>query len=355
MGSGLMVGGFDGWLGSSPAGGGGGGTGVTSWNGLTGDVKGTLAEIYAFGLIDGPTTDNLFAMADGHRRWADATSTSTSFATVSDAFWETPGATADRRVGPWLARRWVTAGEAEAAFRTDILYDASYVGNAIERSWVVDLAYLTNNLSETIVTGDQYAERKYSLHNFFNNQPFSQPSPGTATGAQSSESTFLFNGGGLGNFKTARTVTGWGQNHAFAQPQLAGVTPGFIAWYDPGTIADAIGNGTGFWTGWGTGSSFVPDHLTGGLSVTMLALDVNGSMQVSLWGRADHSTINKLVTWDNAVGQRLLNGGIQYPNVNSGTFPVSEANTGTIVWDQTAGKFKASVNGGAFVNLSTVS
>ena len=38
--------------------------GVKSWNGLTGVVKGTLAEIYGFGLGDSPSADNLFAMPE---------------------------------------------------------------------------------------------------------------------------------------------------------------------------------------------------------------------------------------------------------------------------------------------------
>ena len=143
--------------------------------------------------------------------------------------------------------------------------------------------------------------RKFSLHNFFGGQPASFPSPGLLTGAYSSEQTFLYNGGGFGNFKTARIVSGWGQNFSFAQPQRAGVTPGYVSVYDPGTTADAIGNGTGFWCGWGTASSFTPDQFTGGLGLTMLALDVNGAYRAGLWARADHTTVNEVAGFDNTI------------------------------------------------------
>ena len=59
MGSGRMTGGFDGWLGSSPGGAGSGGGGGGK----------TLAAIYAFGLSDDPTVDNIFGMPSGNLRF----------------------------------------------------------------------------------------------------------------------------------------------------------------------------------------------------------------------------------------------------------------------------------------------
>ena len=308
----------------------------------------TLAALYAFGLANGAVADNVFAMPDGNRRWADGNSIVSSLATVSDAFWETPNAVSDRRVGAWLARRWVSAGEAEAAFNTEILFDSSYVGNPIERSWIVDVAYLTNNGSEAGVTGDAYVTRKYSLHNFLGGQPFGFPSPGLVTGAYSAEQTFLFNGGGLGNNKTARIVSGWGQEALYAQPQRAGVTPGVVAVYDPGTTADAVGNGTGFWCGWGTATSFTSEQFTGGLGLTMLALDVNGAYRAGLWARADHTTVNEVATFDNTAGARILTGGLQLADTSGAPPPVSDANAMRMYWNKPFGVLQVSNNGSPY-------
>ena len=77
MGSGPMVGASDGWLGASPGGaGGGGGSGKT------------LASIYAFGLTDNPTADNMFGMPSGPLRFPGNTFWGAGFRAAAIEFYE---------------------------------------------------------------------------------------------------------------------------------------------------------------------------------------------------------------------------------------------------------------------------
>lgn len=330
---------------------------------------GTLAAIYAAGLAADPTADNLFAMPDGNRRWADETSVGSSLGTVSDAFWETALSTADRRVGAWLARRAVGAGNPSATYVTDVLYDPAYAGTLLDgRQWVLDDLYMTGDLAETGVTGDAYAQHRVQAVNFFDNQPLSIPSQGSAAGATVNEITDLWNGGSGGRLAPSRILTAWGQENIFAQPQHAGITPAVMAWYDPATTADAIGNGTGFFCGWGTGTNFPADRFTGGLSVTMEALDVNGAYQVGLWARADHTTINQVATFNNAGG--TINGqpivtlppGV-LPGINflsepidftvTGVYPMAPPNAARVL--QVSGAIEAKTVGGTRSGVPTFS
>jgi hypothetical protein len=282
--------------------------GVTSWNGQTGDVVGTLANIFAFGLGAGAVADNVFAQPTGNMRWSDTTFTN-AFAMPGQAFYETNGlATDESRVGVWLGRRWTSNARPSTTFRTDVIFNSAYVGTPLDGTeWVVDTEYLTSNGAETGVTGDQYAKRRYQIIDFFNNQPMSQPSAGAAAGVSSVEYTDLYNGSAGGEFAITRLLNGWGQESVFTKPQLAGVTPSFFSWYDPTRIADAIGNGTGFFMGQGIGTNFGASRLTGGVDSHMLAANFAGAWGLGLWAfdGVSPGVLTRVATFDTVSGATM--------------------------------------------------
>lgn len=276
------------------------GGGITSVNGDTGPaVKVTLASIYTFGLADAPTTDNLFAMPTGNRRWADASALVTGFGTVSDAFYETPGSAGDSRVGAWITRRWRSGARPSTTFRTDIDYDAGYVGAPLDGTeWVIEQQYLSNSLDETKVVGDLYSQRKTYLWNFFNGQPQGFPSPGALAGAYALESLEQYHGGPDVGVNITHRRTGWGQVFAFTRPQRAGITASYIGVYNNNTTADASGNGAGFWVSAGNESTNGP---RGFYEAHMLAGGTLGAWELGLWSY-DGATMVQRATFGAAGG-----------------------------------------------------
>jgi hypothetical protein len=258
---------------------------VTSWNGLTGDVKGTLAEIYAFGLGDNSTADNVFAMSTGNRRWAISPAGG-AFDTISDAFFESSPPLGDSRVGVWAARRQVNAFTTGATFLTASLYNETDVGNPLPdgRTWITWRGQSAIDLLETGFNGNLSWLEKYDANNFFNGQPVSIPTADPAVGGRITKSEALYANAlsGPGAF-FARDLTGWGQEDLYTLPQSAGITPSFLGWYNTGQIADAAGNGVGVFFGAGDPSHNRPDRLRGGLDCHMLGANYLGDWGSRIW------------------------------------------------------------------------
>lgn len=125
MGSGRMAGGFDGWLGAAPAGG-GGGSGVQSvsgTNGITVDnadpqnpivkltnfpsITGYLSEIYAQGLADDPVADNTLVGTYFSTYFDQATDAAAVGVSVIETF-TSDGSDFDRHPALFLERKFST-------------------------------------------------------------------------------------------------------------------------------------------------------------------------------------------------------------------------------------------------------
>jgi hypothetical protein len=337
---------------------------VTSWNGLTGDVKGTLAEIFAFGMGDDPTGDNFFAMPQGNLRFR-STPAGGAFTLGPMSFFETPAALAiDGRVGTWLNRRTQRPAEQGTTFGpVDTVYNAGYSGTLIDgTTWGAQLGLMTSDTDETHQVGDEFWAQTYSGANFFFNAPLSLPSPG---GGQSGSVVYLNDvlyavtnvGGGV---RQARQISGFGQEVVYPRGQINGVTPGYIACWTGADIAGPYeaGDGTGLWLAFGD-----PSHLNDNSPRAIFEAHMLQGNPGLYWGTGIWSwdpavgggTPYQIAELDEFVGLQLYRGGLVLPARDIGTETVSPALSAKIVWNDVAQKVQISVDGAAFVNLSTFS
>jgi len=158
MGSGTMVGSFDGWLGASPGSGAGGGGG-----------GGTLASIYAFGLA-APNTDNIFAQPAGKRLFTSIVSNSPSNKDAPEE-WYADRTAIDLAVPPAANLRVNVAnlsgvgGNGCGTFDVNGLSDPSWNGtfNAISNmAWLVEeVMFSAVNTKLPPFTGTVYARREW--------------------------------------------------------------------------------------------------------------------------------------------------------------------------------------------------
>ncbi len=344
-----MTGGFDGWNGPSPGGGGGGGAGVTSWNGLTGAVKGTLAEIYAFGLTDGPTTDNLFAMPAGHRRWSDTDATGIANSMISDGFFESATTPGDSRVPTFINRRYYNhaSGVGSTVYDAQLGFDPTWNGTIAQLSdysWTTDQAMFTFDASETKLTGAIYARRSYVAGSGGFNGPIAFPYVNVGTG-QTNENVSLYN-----SFQPAlnlvRTLNAWGQEIFNMLPLGAGITAQFLSTWSNSQVADAAGNGPGWFALYGSSTTpraMVEMHMTTGAGQS-------GPWGVGLWAQDGTPTLQQVLEARAATGVNLF-GGLQFPNKNSGTYPVSDATAARLLWDNTLSELMISKSGAAYTDI----
>lgn len=326
--------------------------GVTHWNGFDGDVFGTLKSIFDFGLSDDPAADNFFAMPQGKRVFASAAPGITNV--VSDAFFET-AAPSRGDVGIWMGYRAQAPAKQESQFNTDGVYNAGYVGTLIDgTSWIRARGYLTGDASTDKQTGDVYWTHQFYGANFFGNQPLSLPDAGLASGQVAYEITSLYANGAFGRVgpRDARELSGWGQEFVWGMPQRNGITPTFIgATHDEG-IFDAAGDGTGIWFLFGTPSFKDITRVTGGYNSYALTSDpINGGWGLNLYAREGAigaANPYTLAEMNHLVGLALFRGGVQFPNRDSTTEPVSAAQSAKVIWDDAKQAALLSVDGSAF-------
>lgn len=224
--------------------------GVTSWNGLTGDVKGTLAEIWTFGKGDAPTVDNLFPFDSGNLRFTGSTA---SGQTPAMAFYESAATPGDSRQGSHIQRRYYQTAAGVGGFITDQhvgydpLYDGTFGGTGLVQivtAWVG----FTNGAG--LETGSQSpfklgAQRWWSVAGFFDG-PGCWPTPGFNSGQREDVWFELYNANSGGGVNLRGGLNGYGQFMNFPGPNSNGLTAAIDTQIDPGAWSAVAGNGIGW-------------------------------------------------------------------------------------------------------------
>lgn len=332
--------------------------GVDSLNGLTGDVRVTLDSLFTFGVLDDPFNDNVFEMPTGIRRFRSAPSTGPFDGQwPNDAWVETLGNGADPNVGAWgTVRAQETGVSLTSTFDTHSVFNADFVSNPIDGStWISTLGLMTSTPSDVNQSGDPMFRESYYGASFFGQQPISQPDAGFAPGVvmyHYEDLYFVANGGP--SFSRARQLSGWGQEILFTKAQNNGITPAFIGSLAAFDVAvPAAGDGTGIWF---TSGSIDAAHIVGQFEAHQRTADPAGSWGLGLWTYDGDFAAPYLAAEINGDdGLRLYRGGVVLPFRNSAAEPLSTGTDAKIVWDDFLQKVMISVDGGAFVPLSTFS
>lgn len=348
MGSGRMVGGFDGWLGPAP-------------DGAQGAiVSPTLASIYAFGLSDNPTLDNLFGMPSGNLRFPGTVPLDVNSYDVGFFGGLAIDSTSANATYSYV-RKYANfgLGTTGRTFSDYCFNDPAWNGSANTISgadWIVEEVTANNVVTDDRSGAIQFGKRDYRWAS--TGMPVSAPS-GFNAGFGDFHSLWIWNSL-YGLLETTRTNP-FGQNASLVSSFVdADLTPYQIAYYYPRGNGTA-GGGTGFVISAAFGAApYGHDHERVGYMGKLAANDwIGGEWYASInaWNplaAAEHTLVEVAQFWS-TVGENIVVGGLQLPNDAAGTLALSDANTIRLKWNQAAGKIQVSANGGAYANLSTVS
>lgn len=235
MGSGLMTGGFDGWLGASPGGAGGGGGGGK-----------TLATIYAFGLTDDPAVDNIFGMPAGNLAFpgrlvrgahqydaeVEFTQDRTTIGIANPPAYE--------RVS-MVANLSEIGGAGGGIFRIEELNDPTWNGTfaALDVPWLVEeITFSADTTAAADHNGTTYGQRKFTP---FGVSPYTIPNSGQGGNALVEEK-LLFSSTAGGPTSVERQ-TGYGQSELLLQSVVNGASGQWLTHWNNGAGTPAAGDG----------------------------------------------------------------------------------------------------------------
>jgi hypothetical protein len=220
---------------------------VISWNGLTGNVKGTLDEIWAFGSSDVPLGDNLFGFDTGNYRFVGS---AISGQVPAVAFFESATTPGDQRVGTDIARRYFRVGTHVGSFATDeyIGFDPLWDGTfgpldglevIAQRIGFSDGTGLQNTPGLGLVLG----ETRWRSNAGFFNGPDAWPLVGFNSGNREDFDLWLYNHADLAA-NVRHSLNGWGQYIQLPEVLEHGITAAFdsqVTWRMTPQADDGLG------------------------------------------------------------------------------------------------------------------
>lgn len=239
MGSGTMVGGFDGWLGASPGSGAGGSGG-----------GGTLASIYAFGLGDNPFVDNNFPMDSGNWRWPGNTDWGTGRWGSAAAYFQNRAIDMSRAPAGELkslaANLSGIGGNGCGAFDELVLNDPAWNGSSFGAiffmAWVAEIVGFSNSVLQTSgMPAVEYARRTYL--------PTGQSPmvPGVAQiGAAMRDSLQLYNDL-TATVPQVRSVSAYGDEEKLLNAVQNGASAQWVTHWTNNIPVSALGDGPAWW------------------------------------------------------------------------------------------------------------
>lgn len=370
MAGGEQAGQQGGFLGPSPGGAGSGGAGVTSFNGQTGAVKGTLASIYAFGLSDDPLNDNRFTNGPGGWDVLFPLSDVNANEYMTGAFETTLNSQSNTQVNFWRRKGDHTINT-EKVFSSLSINDPTWneSGDTLNpvQTWAAEMVYYGADLDATRVFDAGQAwlgGRKWSWQDGGTLVYDGTPARGWTLGTGRNLSRDQYGWDHIfGSTQQTQRQSGYGyvvnqlqvDTHGMALSHLeqvrygtlssGGILPG-----DGMMYAFAVGNlfdlnGTHLKVGYAAGAT---DSAEGNADNS----EWYASIWASLGAPADVAVMTEAVRFYASVGQKLLVGGMQLPDGGAhGTATVSDAGTAKFLYDNAAGHVYVSINAGPYTLL----
>jgi hypothetical protein len=230
---------------------------VTSWNGMTGDVVGTLVEIWSYGEAHGGNlATNYFSMPSGNLRFNGDVA---SGALPGTGFFESATTPGDPRTGTDYHRRYYPVSQGIGGFVADqyVGWDPLWNGNFNDlggvdiQSELIGFSQgtgLQNQPNMAITIGAQHYQ---AVGGFFDG-PITWPIPGSNPGQRADLSIALWNDT-VSAVQRRFNANGYGQLYTGPLGTAAGI---FAAWDIQADISRqpaAAGNGIGIFVRDGTG------------------------------------------------------------------------------------------------------
>ena len=320
--------------------------------------RGTLASIYAFGLSDDPTTDNLFGMPSGNLRFPgtypfDGHSYDVGFfgGLTLDTYSSGSAYNYVRKAAD------LGLGTTGVTFNDYCLNDTAWNTNPATISganWIIEQITLNNATTDDRAGFATYAERRYLFSS--TGAPISLPG-GFGTNYGVLHSLYLWNSV-YGFTETVRT-NDFGQTLSLVMSDVdAAVTPAYVAYYYPRGNGTA-GGGTGFIIDAAVATApYGHDQTRVGFLGKLATNDwLHGEWYgvIGAWNplASDEHVLPEVAQFWSTAGEKLVVGGLQLPNEDSSTFAVGDANTIRIIWDDTLKKLMGSIDTAPYVPLFT--
>jgi hypothetical protein len=286
-----------------------------------------LATIYAAGLADNPTTDNLFGMASGNMRWWGDTG---SALFPNAAFFESSSSPGDSRVPAWYTQRYYHTASGIGSVVSDGLagYDPTWDGTFGSLN---DLALVTQRVGfSKLATQSGFpgpsdylevgSEQFFNLAGLFRGADV-WPIPGNNNpGARPSWQLRLYNNVDAASGLRAE-IDGWGTYYGYPQPTANGITAVMDSYGEfTSVVPTAAGDGLGWFVR--NGNTNPPRAIADAYMVTSSAA---GQWGWEWWGY-DGSNLSRLASmdWTNGI---VFNTAVSFGG--GGTTPVAYV-TGTI-------------------------
>ena len=136
----------------------------------------------------------------------------------------------------------------------------------------------------------------------------------------------------------------------------AAVTPAYVAYYYPRGNGTA-GGGTGFIIDAAVATApYGHDQTRVGFLGKLATTDwLHGEWYgvIGAWNplASDEHVLPEVAQFWSTVGQKLVAGGLQFPNEDSSTFAVGDAGTGRVIWDNALSELRISQNGAAYTDV----
>ena len=335
-----------------------GGAGTQGAQGAQGGGA-TLFATYAFGVSDEPPNgqpnDNLFGMPAGNLRYPGYTDYGAARG-AAEIMWfqqKAPIALSSPPSYELISQAWQNSGIGGfgcATFRINELNDPNW--NLLFGSISGGTAWIT----ETIAASNDPTEDSTHATIFYGRRSFDA----------NAQSNFVPGGGGAGGFaletrqtlyndqtgalEIVQNVTGYGMRELLCLTIQNGANAQWVTHWNNNAPVPAAGDGPAWWVdGNGLFGHFVP---VAGVNPYQKTNDYTLGWGVKLWGRTAAGALTLILDADT---DRTSVFALEVPYADSTVVPKSAANTARLIYDPNIGKYMASVNGAAYVNLSTVS
>jgi hypothetical protein len=300
--------------------------GVDSWNGQTGDVKGTLANIFAFGAGDDAFNDNNFPMDSGNWRWPGPLDWGAGHLGAAEA---------------WFQNRLINMGSPPAAslkvqamnlsgiggngcgsFDNLLLQDPFWNGFSFSAlgnmAWVREIVGASNSILQTSgFAGVEYARKTY----FPNGLSPMVPGLGQL-GAAMRDSENLYNST-AGVPVQVRSLGGFGDEEQLLTAVQNGASAQWVTHWNNDTLAPAVGDGPAWWVD--VDSRFGRFRPAAGLQFYQTDPNVFKAWGSKIWVTDDAGVLSAGLDIDHTRG--LLNGApiSVVPSATSGSATAMQA------------------------------
>lgn len=314
----------------------------------------TLASVYAFGLADVPFTDNMFAMPAGNLRFTGAVDWGVRWHSTIEYFEDR---TKYDPISPppyeFVSLATTVGSLGSRVFEAYVLNDPAWVGGfaTLDQTWIVEnIAFSADPIETANHSAISLASRTYTT---FGASPFTvNPNSTGVVGSHAMQETLTLFDSKNGAPDLAQIVTGFGMQQLMLRSLENGANAQWCTHWNNNATVPAIGDGPA-WVidGVGNFNAMSPRAAIQAYQTSNSQLGAYGWRLYTSDGLVQPM---KLALDVSLAGLVLGFGAVTLPSVDTTTFPVAPAGLANVAYDDTLKAGALSVDGGAYLPISTV-